>query len=537
MNPDRQMFGELAPLFEADDQFGLRLATQLLQQSPFGIALTSGAGHRIQFANRQCRTMVGHDELRGMPLAAAFGAPPASELARAMDDALRLAQPQLVREFALVSPLGRPAGEPQYVRVHLEPLPGPAGQPPVGLIVTATDISDRVRSRTVLERADQERRKLQAELDAARRRKDEVVTMLGHELRDPLAPIVNGVELMIRRAGGAADPALDLVSRQINRLVELVDGLQNSREAERGQIELQLEPCKIDDLLLKAIEQARPLIERRGQRLVVDVPQRPLLCWADAARLHEVFVTLLDNASRFSGSADAVEVRMSARQHDILLVVADHGRGIDPQALPHVFRPFFQAGQRLDEQGAGGIGLAAVKQVVAMHGGTITVRSAGSGLGSEFTIHLPRLQREAPSAPQPLMPQPAAQQRVLLVDDNRDAGASMAELLELVGFEVQVFDEPRLALEAAPAFGPQVAVLDLAMPGMSGHELAQALQKRLPPGSCRFIAVTGFEQQSDRQRSAEAGFDVHLVKPVLLEQLLPHLQAAPDAGVKEPSSP
>ncbi len=521
---DPQQFGELAAHFEADDRFGQRLALQLLEQAPVGIALTTGPTHRIQFANRVCRAMTGRDKPDGLALPEAFGAPADAELVPALDEALSTGHPTVVREFPLSAGRDAHVNEAQYVRFNIDPLRTSSGRV-CGLIVSATDISDRVRSRIVLERADQERRRLQADLEAARRRKDEVVTMLGHELRDPLAPIVNGIELMKRR-GGETDPALDLVSRQIRRLVDLVDGLQNSREAERGQIELRLEPCRVDDLLMQAIEQTRAARERRGQHLSIDMPQRPLLCWADAERLIEVFVTLLDNASRFSGTGDTVEVRMIARQNEILLCVTDHGRGIDTQALPHVFRPFFQTGQGLGEQPAGGIGLAAVKQVVAMHGGTIAVRSAGATQGSEFTIRLPRLQRETPGAHGSLAPPPAQQQRVLIVDDNRDAAVSMADLLSLVGYDVQVFNDPKQALEAADAFRPQVAVLDLAMPEMDGYELAQALQKRLPPGSCRFIAVTGFEQQSDRQRSAEAGFEAHLVKPVLLEQLLPHLQAS-----------
>jgi signal transduction histidine kinase/CheY-like chemotaxis protein len=523
MSIDPQQFGELAAYFEADDRFGQRLALQLLEQAPVGIALTTGPSHRIQFANRLCRAMTGRDKPDGLPLPEAFGAPADAELAQALDEALSQGHPAAVREFALPHGTDPHVGEARFVRFSIDPLRTSAGQV-CGLIVSAADISDRVRSRIVLERADHERRRLQGELEAARRRKDEVVTMLGHELRDPLAPIVNGIELMKRR-GGEADPALDLVSRQIRRLVDLVDGLQNSREAERGQIELRLEPCRVDDLLMQAVERTRVARERRGQHLAIDMPQRPLLCWADAERLIEVFVTLLDNASRFSGPGDMVEVRMVRRQDEILLGVADHGRGIDTQALPHVFRPFFQTGQGLGEQPAGGIGLAAVKQVVAMHGGTIAARSSGAGLGSEFTIRLPRLQRETPSAHGALAPQPAGQQRVLIVDDNHDAAVSMADLLRLVGYEVQVFNDPRQALEAAVAFRPQAAVLDLAMPEMDGYELAEALQKRLPLGSCRFIAVTGFEQQSDRQRSAEAGFEAHLVKPVLLDQLLPHLQA------------
>jgi PAS domain S-box-containing protein len=361
----------------------------------------------------------------------------------------------------------------------------------------------------------------------ADRRKDEFLAMLGHELRNPLAPISTALELMSLRGGGALQKERDVIRRQVDHLSRLIDDLLDVSRITRGKVQLARQVIEIGAVLGKAIEMASPLLEKRMQPLEIDVPRAGLAVDADPTRLAQVFQNLLTNAAKYSEPRTPIALRARGDAARVIVEVRDRGIGIAADVLPRLFELFVQGARSLDRaQGGLGIGLTVARSLCELHGGTIEAASAGPGRGSTFTVILPRAARAAAAAAA-TAGEPAARapsgMRVLVVDDNVDAAVMLRELLAGMGHEPAVAHDGLAALELATSFQPHVAVLDIGLPVMDGYELARKL--RAQPGSetLRLIAVTGYGQDSDRARAREAGFDHHLIKPVALDVLAPLL--------------
>ena len=382
----------------------------------------------------------------------------------------------------------------------------------------------RLESDRALAQAMAESERLNVDLNLSSRIKDEFLAMLGHELRNPLAPIVTALKLMKLRGADTA-PEQAVIERQVEHLVRLVDDLLDVSRIASGKVELRKETVQLAEVLNRAIEMASPLLEQRRHRLLVDVPS---VRWhGDPARLAQVVSNLLSNAARYTPTGGHITLCTRIRQQTIQIQVTDDGSGIAPALLPHIFDLFVQGNRQLDRAKGGlGIGLALVRNLVQMHGGEVSAYSAGEGRGSTFTITLPdslvaEAEAAAPAAPPPAV---AAGARVLVVDDNQDAADSLGELLGALGYHATVAYDPAQAITAVIAAGaagamPQVAILDIGLPGMDGFELACHL-RQLPGGAAlKLVALSGYGQEHDKSRSREAGFATHLVKPINIADL------------------
>ena len=400
------------------------------------------------------------------------------------------------------------------------------------MLVIAFDVTEEIAARNDMSH-------LRAAAEAANRTKDEFLAMLGHELRNPLAPILTALELMSLRGDDSALRERTVIDRQVRHLVRLVDDLLDVSRIARGKIDLRRQTVEIADIVASAVETSSPLMEERRHQLHIDVPRAGLMVHGDVTRLTQILVNVLSNAAKYTGPRG--QIAITARRHDsqVELSVRDTGVGMSAEMLPKIFDLFTQERQPSDRAHGGlGLGLSIVRSLVALHGGTVQARSDGIGKGSEFVIRLPAAAEDATRLATPLSlapgPQPAARtgRRILVVDDNVDAAGLMAEALEAVGHDTRVaFDGPA-ALALANSFRPEVALLDLGLPLMDGYELAQELHAAAPDRRPLLIAVTGYGQASDRERTAAAGFQGHVVKPVdfsqltaLLDRLLSHHRA------------
>jgi signal transduction histidine kinase/ActR/RegA family two-component response regulator len=364
-----------------------------------------------------------------------------------------------------------------------------------------------------------------AQLSEAGRHKDEFLAMLAHELRNPLAPIRNALEIL--KMPGAGPPATaqarDLMERQLQHLVRLVDDLLDVSRINRGKVQLRLQRLELATVVSRAIETARPVIDAHGHELEVALPAGPVFLEGDLTRLAQVLANLLNNAAKYSDQAGHIWLDAETAGAEVVIRVRDTGIGIRPDLLPKIFEPFVQSQRSLERaQGGLGIGLTLVRSLVELHKGTVAAESAGPGKGSVFSIRLPL-------APAPAVPDVRAEDervpvttqhcRVLVVDDNVDAAQSLAMLLRLSGQDVRVEHNGPAALQAADEYRPMLVLLDIGLPGMSGYEVAALLRQRPNLDGMTLVAVTGYGQEDDRRRSREVGFDHHLVKPVEPEAL------------------
>jgi signal transduction histidine kinase/ActR/RegA family two-component response regulator len=362
-----------------------------------------------------------------------------------------------------------------------------------------------------------ENARLLRDLQEADRRKDEFLAVLGHELRNPLAPVVTALEVM-KRDRGAFERQLAIVERQARHMVRIVDELLDVSRISRGKIELRKQRLSVREAVAKAADSVSPMARSRGQKLTVSFPQRPLVIDADPVRLEQILGNLLSNAIKYT--PDGGEVELSARERDgrLELRVRDTGIGIPPESLATLFQPFVQVpGAKDYAKGGLGIGLALVRGLVELHGGTVQVQSAGPGHGATFTVLLPGVVEGG--TPLEVRPIAAAAHRgrVLVVDDNVDAAMTLAEGVALDGHEVRMAHDGPSALAVAREFSPEVVLLDIGLPGMDGYEVVRRLRELPQSRGALIVALTGFGQQSDRQRALAAGFDEHLVKPVELD--------------------
>ena len=387
------------------------------------------------------------------------------------------------------------------------------------------DATGKVSGAVLVFRDITERKKVENALSEADRRKNDFIALLAHELRNPLAPIRNGLQVM-RLAGGDVDalaPARAMMERQLGHMVRLIDDLLDISRINRNKMELRRTRVLLSDVVSNAVETARPAVEAAGHELSVSLPPYPIFLDADLTRLAQVFSNLLTNSARYTDHGGRIRLSAASDNGTVTIFVRDSGIGIPTDALPRIFDMFSQVDRPIERSAGGlGIGLALVKGLVEMHGGTVAASSAGQGQGSVFSVTLPMLEslsEELEALPDegPVLRGP--QRHILVVDDNRDSADSMAMMLKLLGNEVRTAYDGVEAVEQTEAFRPQVILMDVGMPKLNGLEATRRIREHEWGRSMRIIALTGWGQDGDRQRSREAGCDGHLVKPVNLADL------------------
>jgi two-component system CheB/CheR fusion protein len=359
------------------------------------------------------------------------------------------------------------------------------------------------------------------ELAAVDRRKDEFLAMLGHELRNPLAPVSAALEVMRLRSD---DPqrigkAREVVERQIAQMTRLVDDLLDVSRITRGRIELREESVALAALVERAVEVVRPLIDERGHRLSLDLPERPVVFRGDRLRLEQILANLLSNAAKYTDVGGRIWLQAIVDSGEIRISVRDDGEGLAPELRDRIFEVFVQGPEtRSMARGGLGLGLTLVRQLVQRHGGTIEALSDGPGKGCEFVVRLPYV--PATHAPSPGVPSVAAnghQRRILVVDDNVDAAEALAELLREYGHNVRTAHGAGSGINEALRMRPEIVLLDISMPDADGYEVARRLRAELV--GTTLVALTGYGERRHRQRSRDAGFDHHLTKPVDTREL------------------
>lgn len=360
----------------------------------------------------------------------------------------------------------------------------------------------------------------------AGRGKDEFLAVLGHELRNPLAPIATALKLMDIKGDERTQPERQILQRQLGYMVRLVDDLLDVSRITGKRLAIQLEPLRLAAVVERVVETLRPVLARRSMQVRIEPEAARAWVRGDEVRLVQVLNNVLGNAVKFTAATGRIELTMSLHAGQIEVEVKDDGIGMAPQVVAHAFDAFFQAPQEVDRARGGlGLGLAIVKSLVEMHGGSVVAASAGPGQGSTITMRMPCVERPqmqpAPPPPEPV----AGLGKVLIVDDNQDAADSTAALLKLLGYDVRVAYHPATAMEIAREFDPDAAILDIGLPGMSGYELAAALRGAPHHFKGLLVALTGYGEQKDKDCALRAGFDAHLTKPTTPEQLLNLLTA------------
>jgi PAS domain S-box-containing protein len=402
-------------------------------------------------------------------------------------------------------------GAERVVDLILAPVTDEAGRV-LFVAATGTDITDRRRMEEALREAD--------------RRKDEFLALLAHELRNPLAPLRNGLEVMRLAAhdASAVAQARSMMERQLGHMVRLIDDLLDVSRINRNKMELRRSRVLLADVVSGAVETARPLIDAAGHTLVVSLSPEPVVLDADLTRLAQVFSNLLTNSAKYTERGGHIWLAVERRGEDVFVSVRDDGIGIPAESLPSIFDMFSQVDRSIERSTGGlGIGLALVQGLVEMHGGSVTAESPGVGKGSTFTVRLPALEsRPEPVTPEPAEGGPAAsgpRRRILVVDDNRDSATSLGRLLKLLGNDVRTAHDGVEATEATDEFRPEVILMDVGMPRLNGYEATRRIREQPWGRAVIIIALTGWGQDGDRLLSREAGCDGHLVKPVNLADL------------------
>ena len=401
-------------------------------------------------------------------------------------------------------------GEARWMAYKVLKLTDKTGQA-VAFATVSQDVSERRRLEDGL-------RQLAANLSEEGRRKNEFLATLAHELRNPLAPLSNTLEIL-KRAGPdvqAPPQALDTMSRQLEQLVRLVDDLLDLSRITHNRLELRRSDVELGAVIHQAVEASRPLAEAMKHEVRVVIPSEPIHVDGDPVRLTQVFGNLLNNSAKYTSPGGKIEIKAERKGDEAVVTVKDNGAGIPPEKLDSIFEMFTQVEGSLERsQGGLGIGLTLVRRLVQMHGGWIQARSEGEGKGSEFVVRLPVMEARPAAKPEPVpAKQPVQSRRILIVDDNVDSADSLALLLNMTGNETLTVHDGQAALDAADRHRPEVVLLDIGLPGLNGYEVARRIRDQPWGKNIVLIALTGWGQEEDRRRSQEAGFDGHLVKPV-----------------------
>ena len=363
-------------------------------------------------------------------------------------------------------------------------------------------------------------------LSAMDRRKDEFLATLAHELRNPLAPLRNGLQLLklAKDDPGLLERTRHMMDLQLGQMVRLIDDLLDVGRISNDRIDLNKEVTSLDKVIRQAIETSGPLIDAQQHKLTIDIPAREIVLDADVVRLTQVFANLLNNAAKYTPRNGSISIKAEQRGDAVIVRVIDNGIGIPPEMLPRVFDMFMQVDKSLERaQGGLGIGLSLVKRLVEMHGGIVEAHSKGPGMGSEFVVRLPAAKIAAADERASLgehdTPAASLGRRILVVDDNVDAAMSLAVLLGLMGHETRTAHDGLEAMAVADQFRPDVALLDIGMPKLNGYETARRMRQETWGRQMLLVALTGWGQETDRARSDDAGFNSHLVKPVDIAEI------------------
>jgi signal transduction histidine kinase/CHASE3 domain sensor protein len=526
----------LARRREAEERERTRLAEQLalererlhalVMQAPVSIVIWEGPEHRCVLFNSTYealtdkRIKVGHTllelfpELRGHPLAAR------------LDRVYRTGEPDELPEELI--PLLEPDGTlvERYFSTSWRAARDADGTI-TGVIAVGLEVTDQVHARRMVEASSRA-------AEAANRAKDEFLAMLGHELRNPLAPIKSAVDLMRLQPTETHERERVIIERQARHLMRLVDDLLDVSRIAGGKIQLQRAPVEVAEVITRALEVASPVLEERRHELSVDIGPA-LHVDGDAERLVQVLTNLLVNAAKYTPPGGRITLLAARDGTELVVKVRDSGQGITRELLPHVFDLFVQDRQDLGRSKGGlGLGLAIVRSLIELHGGRVSATSAGPGTGSEFTFRLPLLAKQATSRVKmttPAQPSPntGPPRVVIIVDDNEDAAELLSHILQDRGCAVHVAHDATTALQLADQIVPNLALLDIGLPGMDGYELAQRLRQLPAWRHVRLVALTGYGLERDRQRAQRAGFDEHLIKPVDLPTLQRIVESPPIA--------
>ncbi|RYY98700.1 MAG: PAS domain S-box protein [Comamonadaceae bacterium] len=404
----------------------------------------------------------------------------------------------------------------------------------LGYVGSVIDIAERKEAEQLLQDLNVQLARRVAEAGEQDRRKNEFLATLAHELRNPLAPLRNGVELLKRM--GATQPqrmpdVLAMMERQLVHMVRLVDDLMDIARVSRGKVELRRERITLDSVVQSALEACRPQVERARHALSVELPPDPVWLDGDPTRLAQVLSNVMNNAVKYTPPGGHIAVRARPVGATVVLEVQDDGEGIAPELASQVFDLFVQGPQTVAAaQGGLGIGLSLVRRLVEMHGGVVDLHSEGTGRGTTVRITLP-VAAQDDASPRSAVPQTGVDARerglrVLVVDDNVDAAESLGMLLVARGHAIRVVHSGRAALDAAPGFAPHLVFLDIGLPDLSGFEVAAALRRVSGGDAMRIVALTGWGNEEAREKSAGSGFDLHLTKPVPMDILQGLLSAA-----------
>ena len=492
---------------------------RMFEQAPSFVCMLGGPQHVFEFVNKAHRQLFGSASWVGKPVREAFSDLAGQGYFERLDEVYRTGK-RYVAEAAPITFRRAPgdAAEERLLSFVYEPVVDDAGQV-TGIFCEGFDVTEAHRAQQKLREAD--------------RRKDEFLATLAHELRNPLAPLRNA--LFLSRGEGVSQALHAMMERQVDQVVRLVDDLLDVARITQGKIALRLEPVELASVVRSAVETTAPTVRQSGHELAVTLPDEPLHVRGDAIRLTQVLANLINNAVKFSQPGEGIRLSAARDGGDAVLSVEDRGMGIPADKLEEVFEMFSQLDRSLERSKSGlGLGLALARQIVGMHGGTIHARSDGPGHGSQFIVRLPLLAAaEAAAAPAaPAAPRAdAPRRRILVADDNRDSADSMGMILSATGHEVEVVYDGLAAVSAARRLQPEVMVLDIGMPGMNGYDVAQAVRREPWSAGTAIIALTGWGQDTDRQRSKDSGIDMHLVKPVEFDRLAAAvLQQRPGPG-------
>ncbi|WP_175922859.1 hybrid sensor histidine kinase/response regulator [Burkholderia latens] len=489
----------------------------VLMHAPLPIALLSGPEHRIVLANHRFSALCGRTDIVGQPVTSVLPGGDTPAIVRALEAARVHGRSTTIGEHRdRHGP--EDAEDSRVYRLHFNPQPLTDG---LGVIVSAVEVTEHVAAREKLVAANTERDRLLGELRDANQAKDQFLAVLGHELRNPLTPISLALELIRNRDGQATPNEIAIIQRQLDHMVRLIDDLLDVSRITRGKITLKKEAVRLTDVVDRAVEVASPLLEQRRHRLHVDTDP-DARCHGDPMRLSQAVANLLTNAAKYTTPGGDITVRATRGADGTAIVeVCDNGAGIPPDRLDSIFEPFYRIdGESKQAHGGLGIGLALVRSLVNLHGGTVRADSAGLGCGSTFTIALPEYRPKPVTVAAPQTPPsiramaPGTGRRVMLVDDNEDAASTLAQWLRDAGHDVAVVHDPVTALAAFRAYRPDVAILDIGLPVMDGYELLRRLKAINEVTPCTFLALTGYGRNADRERCLATGFLQHFVKPV-----------------------
>jgi signal transduction histidine kinase/ActR/RegA family two-component response regulator len=489
----------------------------MFEQAPGIMAMLRGPQHVFELTNNSYMQLIGHRQLVGKPVREALPEVEGQGFFELLDQVYTSGTPVVGHAQPLRIQRERNGPlEERFIDFVYQPIRDAAGQV-VGIFVEGSDVTVR--------------KQVEDELRAANRQKDQFLAMLAHELRNPLAPITTAADLL--RMGHAdartIATASEIIARQAEHMTDLVNDLLDVSRVTRGLITLEKEQLDLNAIAAGAVEQVRPLIESRRHALTLELAGEPAHVVGDRTRLVQVLANVLHNAAKYTLTGGQLTLRTQVRGQEVEVVVRDNGIGIDPEVLPYIFDLFTQAERSPDRsQGGLGIGLALVKSLVSLHGGSVEAKSDGPGKGSEFVIRLPRLIQPSAPAGQAAVGthRPGCALRVMVVDDNTDAAQMLATLLEAHGHAVSVEYDARGAIERGRRERPQVMLLDIGLPGMDGYELARHLRAMPETAGAVLVALTGYGQAQDRREAALAGFDHYLVKPADIGRVMEILAEA-----------